>query len=770
MKHRASMGWLLGIVLGCSSVTPSDGEGAGGPGGGAGNGAGGSSDGPSRVPEDAAPVTVELRSAPLDEIRQGLDVAKARSAPELLAAHPVAFQQALGYDPLTAAGLELVQSSTFEMTDAELARFAENGFVILPRVRYPSMPFGYVDVYAADLPVFVSADMVLEAVHRSFDAILWRVEVALIVPKLERLLASMRTRLAESAASLPADAAQDADLFLGVAESLLTGAAVTPVTGLAASAIEEQYEAALAAAGQATVTLFGVPRIVDYSQFEPRGHYEDIEALQRYFRAMMWLGRTDFRLIETLGDGRQVFRRRQVEAALALRTLMSSEALADWRAIDRAIGAFVGEHDSMVVPELDQLLADLGRTLEAGIDGVPDADIAQAIVDESYGAQRIASQIIVKAPGAPSPLPLDAAFALFGQRYTVDSHVFSNVVYDRVANRVLPDPLDAAFAALGNDQAVHLLEPQLTEYGYAGALSSMRTLIDAHPPEYWQGSLYTRWLAALRTLSPNAPGSALAGEGLPSVARREAWGRRILATQLASWAELRHDTLLYAKQSYTASSACEFPDAYVEPYPELFWALARYAELGRSLVSELGWADENPTLAASIAAYFDNTASIVTTLGEMAEAQRTGMPHSAEHLTFINQAIRVEAGGSGPPLQSGWYKDLYFDLEGALDLDPTIADVHTDPGGQIPPRGASVLHVGTGLPRPMVVSVDTCVGPRAYVGVVSAYHEHLAQGLVRLTDSEWLEQHVLDAPEVPWLEPVLGAAATGDAPRYPFSN
>jgi hypothetical protein len=33
----------------------------------------------------------------------------------------------------------------------------------------------------------------------------------------------------------------------------------------------------------------------------------------------------------------------------------------------------------------------------------------------------------------------------------------------------------------------------------------------------------------------------------------------------------------------------------------------------------------------------------------MAELQRSGMPHSAEHVAFINQAIRVEGGGSGAP-------------------------------------------------------------------------------------------------------------------------
>src|SRR5690606_6417502 len=143
------------------------------------------------------------------------------------------------------------------------------------------------------------------------------------------------------------------------------------------------------------------------------------------------------------------------------------------------------------------------------------------------------------------------------------------------------------------------------------------------------------------------------------VARGEAWSRRILSTQLAAWAQLRHDTILYAKQSYTVSSSCEFPDAYLEPYPQRCFAVARYAALGRSVISELQFPPSAQSMGQDMATYFENTGRIATLLGEMAEAQRTGMPHSAEQIAFINQAIRVQSGGSGPPLHTGWYKDLY---------------------------------------------------------------------------------------------------------------
>ena len=62
--------------------------------------------------------------------------------------------------------------------------------------------------------------------------------------------------------------------------------------------------------------------------------------------------------------------------------------------------------------------------------------------------------------------------------------------------------------------------------------------------------------------------------------RTPMWNRRILNTQLESWAELRHDNLLYAKQSFTAVAACEYPDAYVDPYPAFYAAMARMADKG----------------------------------------------------------------------------------------------------------------------------------------------------------------------------------------------
>ena len=234
----------------------------------------------------------------------------------------------------------------------------------------------------------------------------------------------------------------------------------------------------------------------------------------------------------------------------------------------------------------------------------------------------------------------------------------------------------------------------------------------------------------------------------PAVAQTEAWGRRILNTQLASWAELRHDTILYAKQSYTAGAACEYPDAYIEPYPAVFQALSEYAAFGHAIATDLG--------DTHVQDYFTRLGTAMDRLGRMAERQRSGAPHDAEDIAWINEAVEPFANCDGTLFTGqGWYADLYYDSS-AADFDPTIADVHTQPTDEVGNVVGNVLHVGTGMPRAMVVTVETCSGPRAYVGLVSSYHERTTSDFERLTDEAWAPEVMAGTVETPdWLTPIV---------------
>jgi hypothetical protein len=383
--------------------------------------------------------------------------------------------------------------------------------------------------------------------------------------------------------------------------------------------------------------------------------------------------------------------------------------------------------------------------------------VARRLLDDEiarggWGAQRIASRIIIKGdPGGPT-LPLDRSFLLLGQRYTVDANVFVNVTFDRVASRMMPKPLDVAFAALGNNAALSLLSGEFGDTSYVQGLGRTRVLIDAHESTYWEGSLYTRWLGTLRSLSPSSD------VVLPSIAKTSAWQRRILSAQLGSWAELRHDTILYAKQSYTGGVSCEFPDAYVDPYPEFYAKLGALADAVGTVTQSLP--DGASSLKSTATSWVTNFKAVVSNLQKMADDQVTGTPHSADLLAFINDAVKWDeqmiCGGVSRTNLAGWYLKLFLNQYAGIEYDPTVADVHTQPTDLAGNDVGRILHVGTGEPRLMVVTVETCQGPRAYAGLAFSYGERITENWLRLNDQQW-EKDIASAPfpDVDWMGPLL---------------
>ncbi|MEO8903250.1 MAG: DUF3160 domain-containing protein [Polyangiaceae bacterium] len=690
----------------------------------------------SNDPGAVAGTSVDLQPATstkqeLKRLTSELSAQDALDAPTFAARSAVPFGKLGAYEPTAATGMDVLQKSAMALQPSELSALSKNGFVVSAKQSFPSFMYGYQSIYSQDLPLYVSADSILYAVHQSYDAILSDIEQNMLTMRLDTLLSGMQSKLAS--AKFSASLQADTDVYVTTARSLLAGSLVPPTAARNAPAVKTLYNLALAAAGNKSVAAFGLERDVDFSQFTPRGHYTATPELEQYFRAMIWLGRIDLRVIDTAEDGSPVFRRNQLEGAVALRQLMDTSGKAAWSDIDSVIGAFVGEHDDMTPPQVDGLLNDLGVTDVAALSAISDEKLAQTVIDGSYGAQRIASQIVVSGPHNKT-LPLARSFAFMGQRYVLDSEVFSNVVYDRVLHdrapkRLMPNPLDVAYAALGNDQAGMLLAPELEKYAYAPELADMRVLADAHGDDYWQGSLYNTWLGALRTLSPTAVDKAVSS-GLPSVAATDAWGRRLLNTQLASWSELRHDTLLYAKPSYTSGAACSFPAAYVDPYPAFFAALVSFAERGKAAVAGL---PDYPALDY----YFTGLSNTAATLRDMATDELQGAPLSAANLAFINRAIHITRGCDGTPYADGWYADLFYSEAKAIEFDPSIADVHTQPTDEAGADVGHVLHVATGMPQLMVVTVDSCAGAQAYVGLASSYYEHVTDNYERLTDPDW---------------------------------
>jgi Protein of unknown function (DUF3160) len=194
---------------------------------------------------------------------------------------------------------------------------------------------------------------------------------------------------------------------------------------------------------------------------------------------------------------------------------------------------------------------------------------------------------------------------------------------------------------------------------------------------------------------------------------------------------------------------------------DVYLAVARSLLLGREVAPVAGGdattIHDLYQLAIEAAGQLSST---LGTLAAMAKNQRQGTPFSVDQMAFVNHAVRIvkeDVTCTTVDAPDGWLAELYFDPQTAINASPTIADVHTQPADEAGNIVGKVLHVATGYPRMMVTTVDTCQGPRAYVGVTFAYHEQITTDYLRLTDEAWQSQIDTKAPaNVPWMTPVLG--------------
>jgi len=665
--------------------------------------------------------------------------------------------RALSFDPATASYHDEV-AEALDLDEEALATLRREGLVVMSP-RFPHTMAGILRrIFERDLPLIVTTDAILDAVHRSYTDILEEIEFVLLRPTLAASLEAALGALDDLAAGHPGleEAAADAELYLAVAHELIT-AEVRSTTAAAregaktpaprplrraprwadAAEVQALVTRAERAAGPAEITLYGAKRRVDWTQLQPRGHYAEVAVLQPYFRTIQWLGRQD--LAFTLDGPRQL--RAALAVARAVEAGGAAEGLAGARAV---IDLFVGGAGDLDVGDLLSYLRahDLGE-----LEQLTDPHLADRALDAldaaGIGRPRVRSSLVESdLDDAPHTMP-PASVRLFGQRFAIDSFALSHVVYDDIVFRGqkqlrrLPSGLDV-FAVLGSDTAARLLRPEIERWNYGANLAALRAMVDARPQAAWETSLYDRWLAGLRTLStPPASGR------VPEVMRRATWQRKMLQTQLASWSQLRRNTLAYVEQSFSAAGGCLYPMALVEPYPAFYAAFRDFGRAAAEGLAQLPVTDaEASEHLERYVGYYERFAQVMGTLEGLARKQLTGQPFTDEERLFLRHTVERhdsrEAGYAPEPTWSGWYLDLVYRRGAndtrALDFEPTVADVHTDG------HTLTALTVGTGGAELLVVAIDNGPDRAIYVGPVSTYYEFAQPIGDRLTDAAWKER------------------------------
>lgn len=721
----------------------------------------------------------------------------------------------------------------FRLNAAEVEVFKRNGFVVSERLGSASFAEHYYRLWTDDLPVFISTDAILQAWHRTYDAMLEEIEATFLFENLSQMLAGMRSQILgakiQATNNVLEECVRDADYMLAVAQSLLHGSAHTASLLGQQQRVNDTLVAIAAEQLDECFMLFGTNRAVDFSQFKVRGHYANTPQLGRYFKCMMWLSRIDFRIAggpyrDSLCTRPHPAPLRELGTAIVLHHLLcQSQQFDRWLQLDRVIQTFVGWTDSTTFAQFGDILAaakihSLGDVRDLTVLSKLQSDIE----DSQYGFQNIRGDYYIS-PLGPAHLKLPRSFTILGQKFVMDSWALSKVVYDSIRwdtngipeeedklQRRVPSCLDVAFSVLGNDQVVPILMERLLDTSdyrhmwrdglpYQHNLAATRRVIELQHASAWTNSIYTDWLGTLRELSKPVADDL----SYPQAFRSHAWAMKSLNTQMASWSQLRRDTLLYTKQSYTAVYICDFPEAFIEPHPTFWFRLAAMGRRTAQLLSRLSMAGsveldvpdhQIPSYEPSSLpfrskrvylheiqsmqmAHLNRFAETVERLGRLAESQLNNLPHHPDDREFLRSLIQRPGVCGGQAMFDGWYPLLFYrnvywqDLEGLSDSfhqdsgadkpDQIVADVHTDPPSPEIGDPGSVLHQGLGPVNLLMIAVNLgtnrfiCAGP-----VLSHFEFELIGAPRRLSDLEWRGALSGDSPIAPPLYPLWRPASS----------
>ncbi|MFA5131272.1 MAG: DUF3160 domain-containing protein [Patescibacteria group bacterium] len=489
----------------------------------------------------------------------------------------------------------------------------------------------------------------------------------------------------------------------------------------------------------------------DYTQFTPRSHYAKNSTLRAYFRTMMYLGRSSYLLHSDLAIADTNLLVKQ----MALKN-GAAAPLDSWQKITTITDFYAGQSDDLTYPEWQAYEASqLGANTnsDAALTSADNIAKLKANLDKLRKPKILSDVIIdenIAARDKASLLNQSLSFRVFGQKFSFDASILNDLTAGQEKTEVkLPSMPSALFvpAVLGDLRAETYVAKFLETIGFNAAevagfttkLELKKTALKTVPESDWYQSLGSSWLYVLGALTHNY------GVNYPLYMQSRSFLDKQIQTFLGSYAELKHDTLLYAKQSY----------------------------------AELGAGGEDQPLPPIVKGFVEPNLEFLNRFNKLIE--RTETLYTANNL-FTNQSAMerlgqfkkisalytkiAEAELRGQAISDDDYETLRttklaFMAQPFEAVDPTetsgqtalIADIHTDMvSGQI-------LYEATAKPYLMLAIVGNENAPRVVAGLVYNHYELTDPIGTRLTDENWRNRVYKDNSLLPaknfWYDSIL---------------
>lgn len=674
-----------------------------------------------------------------------------------------------------------------KLSAAEEAYLLKNRFLLVPLERttlvnesgFDEMLAAFDRVKGADSEFerlsentkLVTPDVVLHAYHRFFENSLEELEKNELNTSLNSFLEDLSANLEKNKTAQPALAQRyevllaqiavprallnargpakpnyfetaDAEAAFGVADKtadsldsaqkLLAGYTKNlPATVQAAAALELKNIYAQKPGKSPLYAEYKQDVTTDYTQYTPRSHYNKSSVLRAYFRAMMYLGRNSYFLAGDNGfvDSNLLWQ------AIGQTAASGRAPLSSWQRIMGITGFYAGASDDLTYTEWTDFITKVLGSATVGLNELGSNTTVQKQVAniDRLRLPKILSDLItnenILGKTKTDLLRDTLSFRLFGQRFTYDAWILNDLTKgDEKSNFALPSMPTALFvpAALKSPAAIEYVAAVLQkERGFTsenvtsfmGALTKKQQELAAVKSPEWFSSLSSAWLFVLSSLTQNF------GAGYPAYMQSAAFATKQVQTFLGSYTELKHDTVLYAKQSYSERGGGPGDDTpkpivrgFVEPNM-LFWQkLSALVTYNQQLFTYYDVFSDHP--ARERLREFGDTVSFYKTIAEKELKNELINDLEYEKLRITGLGFMADPFDGGDPAPDAWQTAL-------------VTDVHTD--------GISnkILYEGTLRPLVMLAIVSNESNPRLVLGPVFRHVEFTHDIGPRLTDEEW---------------------------------
>ena len=615
---------------------------------------------------------------------------------------------------------------------------AKDGFAIVP-ADHDQLFNIYEQNDYSQFPNFVTTDLYLQLYHLYIDCALREIEEQKLLPMIVKFTRNMHELLYNMERWSGADekvnalAHHNAE-FYNIAHKLFTG---EWIFDREAGSIEaEEVRNATEAVNNTSEFMEDYHDIMfPYSLFRPRGHYTRTEKLQRYFRGMMWLQTVPFGMQnedEVLAA---------VQQACALGRDKTTQKL--YNTLNGIITLMMGQSDNLSLPQVMAEVEKTGLQMEDLIhNDQAIAKITASLTDIGNKQTRIRPKFEKTSHNKINVMP---------QRYQPDAEVLLKMVdYDgKPTRRAVPKGLDF-FAAMGVSSAEQILMQEKTEWkAFGDSLKAMKKRMGEID---WSETTCTQWMHTLKVLTDKE-----GKEKMPYFMVTPEWDKKDLNAVLASWAELKHDAILYAKQPMGAEcgGGDEIPEPVVKGYVEPntgFWKKA--IELLDNTEKVLKQEDMLTEKVKDVTQRMREEAQFLLAISEKELAGKEPADEEYDQLkcigaTFENISLDLVRGED--QYLMGW-----SDVQGADKKVALVADVYTANADNNPEK--SILFEAVGDADEIYVVVE--IGGYLYLtrGAVFSYREFIQPiSEPRLTDEEWQKQLEKNARKgVPeWMNPLF---------------